>query len=124
MGLLTREAVLASGAKVRVERVNVPEWGDGDPDAHVFVRGMNALERDRWDECLTERRHELRAYTLLTCVCDESGKSLFNRDDLPFLLKLYGPVERCLNVARRLSGMGHEEEEAIAKNSEGQAAGS
>ena len=122
MGLLTREVILQAGARVRVERVPVPEWGDAE--SFVYVRGMTAADRDRWDETLCERRTEIRALTLVLGVCDADGKPIFSADDVAFLMKADGPTERCVDAIKRLSGMNHQEEEALRKNFNGQGAGS
>ncbi len=117
MKLLSRADIV--GAKdLPSERVEVPEWG-----GFVFVRGMTARERDRYEMALfssgkPETDASVRAPILVACVVDEAGKNVFCADDIPDLEgKSLKAVERIVDVAKRLSGMGKEAKEEAEKKS-------
>jgi len=124
---LTANQILAADDLAR-EAVEVPEWG-----GTVYVRAMTGAEKDRFDESnwVTgedgEARFDGDGYRgRLACrvLCDPSGKALFSESDcLRLGAKSVKALERVLEVAKRLNGIGREAHEAAVKNSPGEASG-
>jgi len=117
--LLTRDAILAAN-DLRVERVDVPEWGGS-----VLVRGLTAAERDAFDLAATIEQggrrvvnfHQLRARLVAISAVDESGKRLFTDDDVELLAQKSGSaVGRVFEVAMRLSALTGQDIEDISRN--------
>jgi len=124
---LTAKQILAADDLAR-EAVAVPEWG-----GTVYVRTMTGEEKDRFDESNWvagedgEGRFDGDGYRgRLACrvLCDESGKALFSEADcLRLGAKSVKALDRVLEVAKRLNGIGKEGHEAAVKNSPGGASG-
>lgn len=118
--LLTRDAILAATA-LPTEDVDVPEWGGA-----VRVRGLNALERDRFEqETFAVAGNEkatwvgARARLVSRTVVGEDGRLLFTKQDVEALGKLSATgLNRVWDVAMRLSGMSKADIEELTKNSE------
>jgi len=120
MGLLTKSVILAADDLKR-EAVPVPEWG-GD----VFIRSMTGAERDAFENAQIEGRGKdrkvnlanLRARLVAATACDGEGKLLFSKEDAAALGgKSSAALDRCFEVAQRLSRLSREDVEALAKNS-------
>ncbi len=119
--LLGRDEILQA-KDLKTERVSVPEWG-GD----VLVRSMTGAERDAFEASILEKRgsdydvnmRNLRAKLAAWTIVDEEGNRLFSEDDIKALSeKSAGALQRVFNVASRLSAIGPEDVEELAKNSE------
>lgn len=121
--ILSRDAILNS-VDVKTELVAVPEWGGS-----VYVRGLTAGERDKWEASLytTEKRgnsfevvahrDNIRAKFVAASVVDEKGNLLFTPGDIDALThKSAAPMDRLFSVAQRLSGMSTEDVEELEKN--------
>lgn len=111
---LSREQIF--GIKdAKVERVEVPEWGDC-----VHVRTLSARERDSFeastikvkkDGSTTRDLANLRGRLAALVICDERGVPLFSEDDAGQLGdRSVCAIERILKVARKLNGL---DEEAV-----------
>lgn len=122
---LTAEAILAAD-DLQPEAVHVPEWG-----GPVYVRAMNAAERDEWDLYLSARREakaagetdyiyrNARARLVVLCACDAEGNRLFGDDQAEALGRKSGrALERVFDTAWRKNGLGAEHVEAMQGNSE------
>lgn len=111
MMALTRDQILAASPALRVERVQVPEWG-----GEVCVREMTAGERDRWDAWQIEhtgadRFNDLRARLLVTVLCDEQGARLFSDADIEQVSRMPASVvTRIWSMAVDLAGLSGEPE--------------
>jgi hypothetical protein len=119
--LLTRDTILQANDLPR-ELVSVPEWG-----GEVYVRTLTGTERDSYEAQSVEKRgksyeanlRNLRAKLCALAMCDEQGKRLFGEGDVEALgAKSSAALDRVFSVARRLSGLGAEDFEELAKNSE------
>lgn len=118
--LLTRDAILAATA-LPTEEVNVPEWG-----GTVRVRGLSALERDRFEqETFAMAGNDkatwvgARARLVSRTVVGEDGRLLFTKQDVEALGRLSATgLSRVWDVAMRLSGMSKADMEELTKNSE------
>ncbi len=110
---------------LQVEMVTVPEW-----DAAVYVRGITAAERDRYESGsytvagkvdLSSARSRLCAMA----ICDEKGNRLLTDADASALaIKSGAAMDRIFAVAQRLGGVGAEAVEKAEKNSAAGPAGS
>jgi hypothetical protein len=121
MEQLTRDQIL-SAPDLKKERVEVPEWG-----GFVWVRGLTALERDRYDESLLKRvkgrrlidATGARAKLVALTVTNEAGQRIFSDADVEALnAKSAAPIDRLFTVAQRLSAVTEEQIEDLVKNSE------
>ena len=121
---LTREQILAA-IDLKIEAVDVPEWG-----GVVYVRNLTGRGRDRFDRSRyrvvgkgTQRDVEIlyedtRASLLAASICDQAGTLLFREQDIDALTEKNGAVlDRLFAIAQRLSGLRPEDIEARAKNS-------
>lgn len=122
--ILSREDIL-NVIDVKTELVEVKEWGGS-----VYVRGMTAGERDKWEASLystqkrgnsfevVAHRDNIRAKFVAASVVDEKGKLIFTTGDIEALTKKSAaPMDRLFAVAQRLSGMSNEDVEELEKNS-------
>jgi hypothetical protein len=114
--VLTAEDIL-NADDIQLERVPVPEWG-GD----VFVKATNGKEFSGLQAQIIERKgnnqrvnlENIQAKLVAICVCDESGKRLFNQKQVDLLAgKSSAALQRVFKVAQRLSGLGDDEIEGL-----------
>lgn len=126
MGLLTAQQLLTKEDLLK-EKVVLDE----EKDEYVYVRQMNAHEKNTWEMSQLEKTgtgnkaqynvtlEDYKSKLAVVCVCDEDGVLLFTPDDYKVLslsisaLKL----EKIVNVAQRLNGISEEDREEITKNS-------
>jgi len=117
---LSRDQILSAG-DVTIEEVQVPEWGGS-----VFVRSLNGRARDRFESSRfklkgdkVEMIHDnTRAVLLSLSLCDEAGTLLFSEADVAALgEKNAAAMDRCFDVAQRLSGLRNKDVEEKLKNS-------
>ena len=121
-GGLTREQILGA-IDLQIEAVPVPEWG-----GTVYVRNLNGKGRDAFegsririkDNNKVEMVHDnTRAKLGSMTLCDETGVLLFSEDDVAALgEKSASALDRCFDVAQRLSGLRPQDLELKGKNSE------
>lgn len=107
---MLKRADILSAETLRTEKVKVPEWG-GD----VMVRELTGAERDEYESSLVSANgsrvqvsaQNMRARLVaMTCV-DEAGKKLFTQKDVAALgEKSARALDRIVDVAVRLSGIG------------------
>jgi len=133
--VLTAEKILGAD-DIKREKVMVPEWADSDSpqdiaDAFVYVQGVSGKARDVWEHSSVSMRMKgrkadvqtnyanTRAKLLVQAICDANGKLLFNESQVEQLgEKSAAPLDRCFEVAQRLSGISEADIEALTKNSE------
>lgn len=123
MTLLTAEAILNKANDIRVERVEIPEWG-----GHIFVKEMTVRERDALDDetyradvrgTVERNMDNYRARYVVRTVCDENGVLIFKPKDAEKLGQVGSEViTKIFNAARRLSG-GDISLDDLAKNLKG-----
>ena len=106
------------------EIVSLPELGD---DVSVIVTGMTAKERADFDnqfqsrkgEPMPKRIAEGRERLVVACCRNEEGKRIFTTEDVAQLGKQSVIlIERIVKAAQRVSGIGDDDIEAAAKNSD------
>lgn len=116
MALLKRDFILGV-SDLKVETVEVPEWGGS-----VLVRGMTGAERDAFEKSVLVRKGKdtqvnlsnARAKLVALSVVDESGKRMFTDSDVIVLgTKSASALSRIFNVASRLSGITEEDVEEL-----------
>jgi hypothetical protein len=122
--MLSKDAILHAPPP-KVEEVHVPEWKDADGDDVVYVRGMTGAERDLWEMSLTVERGgqmvsdgaNATAKALVKCIVTAEGQRVFDdRDANELGAQPAAALMRLWRVARRLSGLGPDEEKAAAEN--------
>ncbi len=118
MPVLTKEQLLATTPNLKVEKVAVPEWGDG---ATVCVRELSGDERDRYEQIVHERDGNfvgLRAALVAIGLCDESGEPMgFSELEVEQLgSKGGGVIDRLFERVKTLSGMNADAVEDAEKN--------
>ena len=113
---LSREQVLA--LRPTVEEVELEDHGT------VRIRGLTAAERDAYEQTLVEvgpdgratvkaAQRNVRASLVVRCLVDDAGERMFADDEVEALGEIDGAViDKLWDVARRLSGMSTEAEEA------------
>lgn len=121
-GRLTRQQIL-DAVDVQIEAVHVPEWG-----GTVYIRSLNGKGRDAFEGSRVrigggnkvEMVHDnTRARLVALTLCDEEGVLQFSNEDIELLgEKSASALDRCFNVAERLSGLRPQDVEAKEKNSE------
>lgn len=124
MAMLTREEILAAVDLAR-EVVAVPEWG-----GEVLVQGLSGAERDAFEGSVvmfgnTNGRtgapamnmDNLRAKLAARCIVDETGRRLFEDEDITALgAKSAIALQRVFETAQRLSGLTQADVDELAKN--------
>lgn len=123
MALLTAAQIEAADDRA-FEDVDVPEWG-----GTVRVAGMSGTDRNAYQKQMVVfggngRPKEVDltdqlARLLARCLVDENFKRLYNDATIKKLGAKNGAVlERLARVAKRLSGLGEDDVEDAAGNSE------
>lgn len=117
---LTRQQILDADDR-QMEVVQVPEWGGS-----VNVIGLSATERDDFESSLLVRNgkkrdvstHNIRAKLAVRCIVDENRMPVFSIEDIQRLgMKSASALTRVFEAAQRLSGLGDQDVEELAKNS-------
>lgn len=114
MGCLSKDKILASN-DIKMEKVFVPEWADGDPEAYVMVKALTSAEQDAFDATVFKtgsdpRKTKMdlknyRAKRAAFCMCDDEGNLLFASADIPDLAKKSSKaLQRVLDADRKLNG--------------------
>jgi hypothetical protein len=125
--VLTREDLL------KKDNLEVVEVDLGD-NVVVFVRQMTGHERDAFEQSLLVKKRDskgnvtsieqatedFRAKLAVQTVCDESGALLFKRDDyLRLSMNISAAkLEKIIDVAQKINGIGEKDREELIKNSE------
>lgn len=126
MAVLTK-ADLLSIVDTTVEDVWVPEW-----QTTVKVKSLTAAERDAFEASSLSgqgRNREVnlqnvRARLLVRAIVDDSGARIFgDLDAMELGQKNASALDRLFAVASRLSGLGADDVERLAKNSESDQSG-
>jgi len=133
--MLSRADILAAKDR-KMEKVPCPEWAKSEsPEdvakAFVFVKGVSGKVRDVWEHSSVQMRLKgrktdvqtnfanTRTKLLVHAIVDEHSQPLFTEEDIEALgEKSAAPLDRCFEVAQRLSGISAADVEDIVKNSE------
>lgn len=124
MAFLTKAEILAA-QDLTTEVVPVPEWG-GD----VLVRSLTGAARDQYeadflliDTSKGKPTYDMdlenaRARLVALSVVDESGKLIFDDDDVIDLgKKSAAALDRVYAASKRISGLSDDDVEELRKNS-------
>lgn len=110
---LTKDQIFKADDTKR-ERVDVPEWANGDPSqAYVYVRTMSYAEREsferNWFAGTRDGSHAPLLYQadlIARTVTDDNGVRIFEATDVPALgAKSAGAIARVYRVAERLNAL-------------------
>lgn len=118
MACLNKEQILKA-KDLKLEKVSVPEWADGDPDAYVMLRTLTGLEREQFESTVYTINNEdaehpqvvmtndnYRAKLCAFCMVDDDGTRLFSETDIPDLSgKSAIALDRVFFAAQRLNGL-------------------
>ena len=118
--LLSRDDVLAA-RDIKTKLVAVPEWG-GD----VYVKGMTGTDLDAFETTIivdhgggkkqTVTTENIRAKLAAFSIVDEDGVLMFSVEDIDALgKKSSSALQRIMDVAKELSGIGDDEIEDLAE---------
>jgi len=119
MGALTREQIL-SAEDLKTEEVQVPEWG-----GVVIVQELTATDRDAYETSVVTVEGDdvqinalnMRSKLAALSMVDDAGGRLFTQKDVVALGKKSATaVDRIVDVARRLSGIGDKRLEEAGKD--------
>jgi hypothetical protein len=113
--MLSKDDILKSDDLAK-ETVPVPEWG-----GEVIVKTLTGTERDYFESSVyhdgVRDFDNIRAKLCVMSMVDEAGKTLFTVYDIERLGAKSGKaLDRVFAVAKRLSGIGKQEIEALKKN--------
>jgi len=110
---LSKSKIL-SASDVKLEKVNVPEWGDD-----VFIKTLSGTERDMFEDAYSrDRMKNFRARFLTLTLCDEEGDRLFEDGDVELLGKKSAVVlNRLFEKAWSLNAFRGEDVESLGKDS-------
>ncbi|WP_265694447.1 phage tail assembly chaperone [Providencia rustigianii] len=108
-----RDLALSASQSFRTKKVIVPEWGDlevtvREPSIQARIK-CSEFVREKEGEELTSTQKALRniegdAVIFINILLNEDGSHVFTEEDLPALLKTYGPVHaRLLSEAFALT---------------------
>jgi len=114
--MLSKEQILKA-KDLQTETVDVPEWG-----GKVVVMGMTGKQRDEFEQSVIKGKKtnmsNIRARLCQVSLVDEAGVLLFNSNDIAKLGgKSAAALDRCFEVASRLSGISKDDVEDLEKNS-------
>lgn len=112
---LDSKSILAAN-DVRLEKVNVPEWG-GD----VYLKVISGTDRDRFEESWSEQRMKaFRIRFLLLTLCSEDGERLFSDEQADALGKKSSIViNRLFDAAWKLNAFTQEAVDEMGESSGG-----
>jgi hypothetical protein len=119
--ILGREEIFGAN-DFTIKKIPVPEWG-----GNVYIRNLNGKERDAFEaSCITTNGTKrevntinMRARLVARSICDAEGAALFTEADVNALgEKSAAALDRIFAAAQELSGLGAQDVENLAKNSE------
>lgn len=112
---LSRDAIF-SAQDIRLERVEVPEWGGA-----LYIRVITGGERDEFEATLHDargklKRDNIRARVVALAACSKDGAPLFvEPGDVDRLAgKSAAVLDRVFTAAMKLNGMLKEEVDSLA----------
>lgn len=119
---LTADAIF-SAVDMKVEPVDVPEWG-----GKIYVRRLTGRERDEFEQLMQDRRQGRNALkvqgviakTVVLAACTAGGTKLFQGKDAEGKLneKACAPLMRIFDAAMSISGMKEDDIENIVEGLE------
>lgn len=115
MESLSRDQILKA-ADLKVEKVDVPEWGGA-----IYLKVMSVGERDsyenEWVKSKLTGMDNFRTRFLVRTICDVQGNRLFENKDIPKLMEKSAAVMGSLwDTSMSLNKLKNEDVEELAKN--------
>lgn len=127
MGLKTREQLLTKEV-LKIEKVDLNETD------YVYVTEMTGNARDKFENSLLRKIRDpktglvasyeqatenFRSKLAVNTICDESGNLILKPEDFQKFSEAIGAknLEKIINKANELNGIGEKDQEAIIKNS-------
>jgi hypothetical protein len=119
MTFLTRDAIVEAD-DTEYDEVECPEWG-----GKVRLRSIRGTQRDAYEQSLIVEKsgsrsmnlRNARAKLIFLCAVDESGRLLFNADDLNALgRKNAKPLDRLFDACRALAGLSEEDVDKLTED--------
>ena len=109
---MNKEHILSCN-DVKIEKVNVPEW-----NCDIFVRSISAKTQDEWAESVRQKKtSNFQASFLVLCICDESGRLVFDKSDADRLgEKSASVLSRIFDVASKINCLGTDDTKELEKN--------
>lgn len=110
-------AAILAASDVRVEPVDVPEWG-----GRVYVRTWTAAEREAFEDAVLGDGGKLakglfRATVCQLSICDQAGALTFGPDDIPALAKRSAAaIARIYQAADRLNTISGQAQASVEGN--------
>lgn len=113
MPVLDKAAIMAA-SDVKLEKINVPEWG-GD----VYLKTLSGTERDAFEDAYsTDRMKNFRPRFLVLTLCDKDGNRLFTDEEVQTLGKKSSAViAKLFDKAWALNAFRTEDVDAMGKDS-------
>lgn len=117
---LTSASDILAVKDVRIEPLEIPEWGRS-----VYIRSLEGADRDAWEGMNSASANKgkvnlanVRARLAVLVVCDEHGVLLFKPQDATALGKKNSKaLDRIFDKASQLSSLRDKDVEDAAKNS-------
>ena len=80
MGNILSKQQILDAKDIKIEKVEVPEWGGS-----VYIKVMNATQRDEFETFVYKRQDQkdlrgMRVLLCKLCLCDAEGKQMFESD--------------------------------------------
>lgn len=113
MPVLDKAAIMAA-SDVKLEKINVPEWG-GD----VYLKTLSGTERDAFEDAYsTDRMKNFRPRFLVLTLCDKDGNRLFTDEEVQTLGKKSSAViAKLFDKAWALNAFRTEDVDTLGKDS-------
>ena len=108
--MLNRDSILERMATPKLERVEVPEWGNNG-SAVLFVRPLTGAEYESLMLPAAQGGMSEKEAAARLCVagtCDEHGHRIFKDEDWPLLVQSpfgWSAVLRCARAVARINNM-------------------
>ena len=108
------KAKILAAEDVKLDKVNVPEWG-GD----VFIKTLSGTERDAFEDAYSQdKMRQFRVRFLVLTLCDEKGERLFTDKEVDELgRKSALVIARLFEKAWSLNALRSEDVDALGKDS-------
>ncbi len=120
MGNILSKQQILEAQDIKIEEVEVPEWGGS-----VFIKVMNATQRDEFETFVYKRQDQkdlsgMRVLLCKLCLCDEQGKRMFESvNDVKALTDKSGSALMVVfQAAQKLNALSPDDVGEMEENSE------
>lgn len=119
MGNILSKQQILDAKDIKIEKVEVPEWGGS-----VYIKVMNATQRDEFETFVYKRQDQkdlggMRVLLCKLCICDAEGKQMFeSTDDVKALTDKSGSALMVVfQAAQKLNALRPDDVGGMEKNS-------